>query len=61
MDPLLEFERALLSTLSKFGEVHTMTIANDEINKFMMSEIREHEHMMIFLNKLSEFNNHMKI
>ena len=61
MDPLLEFEKNLLQTLSKFGEVHTTTIANDEISKFMMSEIREHEHMMIFLNKLSDVNNHMKL
>jgi hypothetical protein len=41
--------------------VHTIKIADDEISKFMVQEIREHEHMMIFINKLSEANNHMKL
>lgn len=57
----LEFERQLLNILSKFGDNHTMAIANEEINRFMMQDIREHEHMVIFLNKLSESNEHMKI
>ena len=60
VDPLIEFERQLLRILAKFGEVHTMAIGNEEINKFMMSEIREHEHMVLFFNKLSEENGHMK-
>ena len=37
-----------------------MSIGNEEIGRFMMQEIREHEHMVIFFNKLSEVNNHMK-
>ena len=37
-----------------------MAIGNEEINKFMMQEIREHEHMVIFFNKLSDSNEHMK-
>ena len=37
-----------------------MSIGNEEISRFMMQEIREHEHMVIFMNKLSEANNHMK-
>ena len=60
-DPLLEYERSLLQILSKFGEIHTMAIGNEEINKFMMQEIREHEHMVIFFNKLSDSNEHMKV
>ena len=60
VDPLIEFERQLLKILAKFQEVHTMSIGNEEINRFMMQEIREHEHMVIFMNKLSEANNHMK-
>ena len=42
-------------------EVHTTAIGNEEIQRFMMSEIREHEHMLIFFSKLSEDNNHMKV
>ena len=42
-DPLLEFERSLLNILSKFGDNHTMAIATEEINRFMMQDIREHE------------------
>ena len=61
MDSNLEFERALLQTLSKYAQVHTIKIADDEMSKFMVQEIREHEHMMIFINKLSESNNHMKL
>ena len=38
-----------------------MSIGNEEINKFMMQEIREHEHMVIFFNKLSDSNEHMKV
>lgn len=38
-----------------------MAIATEEINRFMMQDIREHEHMLIFLNKLSESNDHMKL
>lgn len=38
-----------------------MAIANEEINRFMMQDIREHEHMVIFINKLSESDGHMKI
>ena len=38
-----------------------MAIGNEEINKFMMQEIREHEHMIIFMNKLSESSSHMKL
>ena len=60
VDPLIEFERQLLKILAKFQEVHTMAIGNEEINRFMMQEIREHEHMVIFMNKLSEANDHMK-
>lgn len=59
-DPLIEYERQLLKILNKFQEVHTTTIGNEEISRFMMQEIREHEHMLIFFNKLSEANNHMK-
>lgn len=59
-DQLLEYERTLLNILSKFGDNHTMAIATEEINRFMMQDIREHEHMIIFLNKLSESNDHMK-
>ena len=40
--------------------MHTQSIGNEEIGKFMMQEIREHEHMVIFMNKLAEANNHMK-
>jgi hypothetical protein len=60
VDPLLDFERSLLRILAKFREVHTTAIGNEEINKFMMQEIREHEHMVLFFNKLSEANDHMK-
>jgi hypothetical protein len=60
-DPLLEFERSLLNILSKFGSNHTMAIATEEMNRFLMQDIREHEHMLIFLNKLSESNDHMKL
>ncbi len=60
VDPLIEYERQLLKILAKFQEVHTMNIGSEEINKFMMQEIREHEHMVIFMNKLSLVNNHMK-
>jgi hypothetical protein len=60
-DPLLEFERSLLNILHKFGDHHTMAIASDEISRFMMQDIREHEHMVMFLNKLSESNDHMKL
>ena len=60
VDPMIEFERWLLKILAKFQEVHTMAIGNEEINRFMMQEIREHEHMVIFMNKLSEANDHMK-
>lgn len=60
VDPLIEFERQLLKILNKFQEVHTTAIGHEEINRFMMHEIREHEHMVIFFNKLSEDNNHMK-
>ena len=35
-DPLIEFERTLLKILAKFGEIHTMAIGNEEINRFMM-------------------------
>ena len=38
-----------------------MAIGNEEINRFMMQEIREHEHMIIFFNKISESNGHMKV
>ena len=61
MDPLIEFERELLKILNKFQEVHTTAIGNEEMGRFMMQEIREHEHMVIFFNKLSEDNNHMKV
>ena len=60
VDPLIEYERQLLKILAKFQEVHTMNIGSEEISKFMMQEIREHEHMVIFMNKLSSVNNHMK-
>ena len=30
------------------------------MNRFMMQDIREHEHMVIFLNKLSIADDHMK-
>ena len=60
-DLLLDFERQLLNILSKFGDPHMMAIANEEVNRFMMQDIREHEHMVIFLNKLSESNDHMKL
>ena len=58
---MIEYERSLLKILAKFGEVHTMAVGNEEINKFMMQEIREHEHMIIFFNKLSQFSSHMKV
>ena len=38
-----------------------MAIGNEEITRFMMQEIREHEHMVIFMNKLGEVNDHMKL
>ena len=38
-----------------------MAIGNEEITRFMMQEIREHEHMVIFMNKLGEENDHMKL
>ena len=38
-----------------------MQIAAEEINRFMMQDIREHEHMLMFLNKLADANDHMKI
>ena len=57
---MIEFERKLLKILAKFQEIHTMSIGTEEINKFMMQEIREHEHMVIFMTKLSAANDHMK-
>ena len=38
-----------------------MGIASEEIRKFMMTEITGHEHMVLFLNALSDSNEHMKL
>ena len=43
-----------------FGDNHTMQIASDEVRKFMQTEITDHERMILFLNALSEHNEHMK-
>ena len=60
-ESLFEYKRKLLKTLSKFALSHTIHIGQEEIRKFMMAEITDHEHMLLFLNMLAESNDHMKL
>lgn len=60
-ESLFDYKRKLLKILAKFQYPHTTSIANDELRKFMTVEITDHEHMVLFLSVLGDFNDHMKL
>jgi hypothetical protein len=58
---MFAFKKRLLSTLSKFGKIHTQAQAAEELKKLMTSDITDNERMTMFLNSLADLNEHMSI
>lgn len=51
----------MFHTLSKFSESHTLQQGIEELKKLMRTDIKDSERMVIFLTKLTDFNEHIKV
>ena len=49
-----------MSSLAKMANANTVSIATEEIRKLMQNDITDNERMIMFLNALSDTNEHMK-
>ena len=58
---LFKFKKNLLSILGKFERIHTQQQGEEELKKLMIQDILDNDRMNIFLNCLSDINEHMKL
>lgn len=60
IDNISQFRQCLVMTLAKFGDSHTQKNALEEVKELMTEHITNTDRMNVFLQIISEFNEHMK-
>lgn len=56
----MKFQYELREILSKFGESHTIKSGQEELKKLLCDKVEDASHMNLFLNSLTDFNEHIK-